>query len=76
MTSSNEKPAITGYRQLSDEEIALINEIKEQGIQLDELLKKIESNADADKRWVRIAKDNLQLGLMSLTRAIAKPTSF
>lgn len=74
MKDQHEK--ITGYRDLSQEEIDLMNEIKAHGQGIETLLEKIEKFPDSDKRWAAIAKTDLQKGFMSAVRAIAKPTSF
>lgn len=39
------QPKITGYRQLSDEEAALMNEIKQKGVELSELVSKLKGMA-------------------------------
>lgn len=70
------QPKITGYRQLSEEEAALMNEIKQKGVELDELVKKLQDNDTLDQRWVHIGRTDLQTGLMALVRSVAQPTSF
>lgn len=71
---------IQGYRALSDEEIALMNEVKTQGEMLKRLIERLESRArtqgDVDGRCVSIARTELQTGLMWLARSIARPTGF
>lgn len=71
----NQHREIKGYRELSQEEINLMNLVKGQGEALELLIARIETEA-VDKRWVSIGKTHLQQGLMALTRAIAKPTFF
>jgi hypothetical protein len=71
----NQHRKIVGYRELSENEIARMNEIKEFGGQLSALIKHIEIQG-ADERWVAIGKTHLQQGLMALTRAVAKPEFF
>ena len=72
----NQHRKITGYRELSQSEIDLMNEVKEQGKVLDALITQMTHNDEVDRRWLAIGTTNLQLGLMALTRAIAKPNSF
>jgi len=81
----NQHKMITGYRDLSQKEIDLMNKIKATGEQVSELLKEISygnpgggetPEGVADARWYAIAKTHLQEGFMALTRSIAKPTSF
>ena len=70
------QPTITGYRQLSEEEPELMNEIKQHGVQLGELVDKLKATASLDQRWVAIGATDLQTGLMALTRGVAQPTTF
>lgn len=85
----NQHRKIKGYRELNEEEIALINEVKEMGQELDCLIAKVtmvnaglSETGDAApykgdaSRWVAIAKTDFQTGLMALTRAVAKPDFF
>ena len=72
----NQHRKITGYRELSDEEIAMMNEIKEIGVELDELVDKLTGMETTDTRWVSIGKTDLQKGVMALVRSVAKPDSF
>ena len=75
----NQHRKIKGYRELTEEEIAVMNEIKQKGIELGELIKKLGLSTDtvvADQRWLSIAKTHLQQGLMALTRSVAKPDFF
>lgn len=71
----NQHRKIKGYRELSEQEIANMNRIKEIGIQLGELVEGLESS-EADQRWVAIGKTDLQKGIMSLVRSVAQPTVF
>ena len=70
------QPKITGYRQLSEEDAALMNEIKSHGLALGELVDKLNSLSHLNQRWLDIGTTDLQTGLMALTRAVAKPTTF
>lgn len=72
----NQHRKITGYRELSQQEINLMNEIKAIGSQLELLVNKVSSEGNGDQRWAAIARTELQQGLMALTRAVAKPESF
>lgn len=71
-----QQPKISGYRQLTEAEAALMNEIKEHGVALGHLVEKLRATDGADQRWISIGATDLQTGLMALTRAIAKPTTF
>lgn len=69
-------PPITGYRTLTQAEVDLMNEIKAHGAELEALVKKVRATPDIDQRWASIGATDLQTGLMALTRAVARPTSF
>lgn len=70
------QPKVTGYRQLTEVEATLMNEIKQKGVELGELVDKLFANETLDKRWVAIGKTELQQGIMALVRSVAQPTSF
>lgn len=67
---------ITGYRDLSQEEIDLMNEIKQHGVALGMLVNKLRGSPGLDQRWISIGATDLQTGLMALTRGVAQPNSF
>lgn len=67
---------ITGYKQLTDEQVADINDIKECANLVGDILSELSSRKDVDHRWAAIAKTHLQQGFMALTRSIAQPDSF
>lgn len=78
----NQHKKITGYRDLTQEEIDLMNESKALAKQVGDFIDKLESiNVEkrmivADVGWLMTAKTDLQKGFMSLTRSIAKPSTF
>jgi hypothetical protein len=72
----NQHRQIKGYRELSQEEIDLMNEIKGKGAELGELIEKLRASDSLDQRWVSIGATDLQTGLMALTRSVAKPGFF
>jgi hypothetical protein len=72
----NQHRKIKGYRELSQAEIDLMNEIKSKGIELGELVQKLQAEKGIDQRWVNIGETDLQTGLMALTRSVAQPTFF
>jgi hypothetical protein len=72
----DEAPAkITGYRELSPDEIHEINRIKDIAIEVGILCEQIE-DLSIDKRWHAIGKTHLQQGFMALVRSISKPETF
>lgn len=72
----NQHQKIKGYRDLSQDEINLMNEIKLKGEELNLLIIKLKEEKSTDKRWVSIGATDLQTGLMALVRSVAQPTSF
>lgn len=72
----NQHRQIKGYRELTEAEIAVMNEIKTKGAELGELVAKLKVTVGIDQRWVSIGATDLQTGLMALTRAVAQPTFF
>lgn len=72
----NQHRQIKGYRELSAEEIALMNEIKGKGAELEQLVYRLRNTENLDQRWISIGATDLQTGLMALTRGVAQPTSF
>ncbi len=72
----NQHRQIKGYRDLTQEEIDLMNAVKTKGAELGELVNRLRSTPGLDQRWVSIGAIDLQTGLMALTRGIAQPTFF
>ena len=72
----NQHKKIKGYRDLSQEEIDLMNHIKTIGVKLGELTTELKNLPEVDQRWLAIGTTDLQTGLMALTRAVARPTTF
>lgn len=77
----NQHRKIKGYRELTQEEIDLMNDIKTVGAELENLIERVHAHIDPSengetRRWVSIGKTHLQQGVMALTRAVAKPDFF
>lgn len=72
----NQHKKIKGYRELTQAEIDLMNEVKAKGVELGELVEKLMNAEGLDKRWISIGKTDLQTGLMALVRGIAQPETF
>jgi len=86
------QPKITGYRQLSEAEVALMNEGKALAEQCGAFIEKLRSypnpvppdgatvipgnRSPLDQRWVSIGATQLQQGWMAVIRGIAQPTTF
>lgn len=67
---------ITGYKQLSSEQVYDINDVKECANLVGDIIQEFVNKEGVDQRWVAIAKTHLQQGFMALTRSIANPDSF
>ena len=66
-----------GHRDLTEDQIKLIQEARDLGKSMDAFIKKLNQTADfADKRWIAIGATDLQKGLMSIVRGIANPDFF
>jgi hypothetical protein len=72
----NQHQKITGYRELSQGEIDLMNEGKKLAQQVGEYVSNLRSIGELDQRWISIGATDCQTGFMALIRAIAKPTTF
>jgi RyR domain len=76
------QPKITGYRQLSPEEAALMNEGKALAEQVGAYINKLRTapgtpaTGSVDQRWVSVGATQLQQGFMAAIRAIARPETF
>ena len=83
------QPKVTGYRQLTEAEVALMNEGKALAEQCGEYIAKLRTYADVarktdvqqltpplDQYWVSIGATDLQRGFMAVIRGIAQPTTF
>lgn len=67
---------VIGYRNLTDAEVASMNEVKELANEVGRLVEGMLLNGKLDTRSVATAKTYLQTGFMWLTRSITQPTSF
>lgn len=72
----NQHKRIKGYRDLTAEEIALMNEVKEHAAKTGALIDKLRLTNTLDQRWISIGATDLQKGFMAVVRGIAKPESF
>lgn len=72
----NQHRRIKGYREFTEDEIALMNQIKAAGEALGAMVEELRSRDALDQRWISIGATDLQTGLMALTRAVARPESF
>lgn len=71
----NQHRKVTGYRELSQDELDLINEVKAEAVRVGHLMDRLRAKS-IDMRWLSIGQTHLQQGFMAVTRAIAQPNSF
>jgi hypothetical protein len=72
----NQHRKISGYSELSQQEIDAMNSIKELASAVGILVEELEANPALDQRWVAVAKTDLQKGFMAAVRSVAQPTTF
>lgn len=72
----NQHKKIAVYRDLSQQEINDMNDIKAEGERLKNVISAMRSRKEIDQRWVSIAETHLQQGIMAAVRAVAQPESF
>jgi len=74
----NQHKRISGYRDLSEDEIALMNRVKAKEAEMVDLLAEVEdaTRAAGDHeagRWASLARTHLETGFMFAVKAIARP---
>lgn len=70
---------ITGHNELTTTQVAEINQAKALAQQVGDFIDNLEAQDiehTIDKRWLNIARTDLQKGFMSLVRSIANSTTF
>jgi len=72
----NQHRMITGYRELSEDEIASMNDVKRTECDLMVFIQEQFDIGNADPRWLAIARTDLQKAFMCLGRAIARPDGY
>lgn len=69
-------PPVTGYRDLTAEEVAIANTFKAKANELGELIEQIRKMPATDGRWLSIGATQIQQGCMAVSRSIFRPKSF
>lgn len=72
----NQHRKIAGYRELSETEIALMNEVKAKAEEVGALLDRLKATPGLDQRYVAVARTEAQAAFMWAVRSIAQPTTF
>lgn len=70
----NQHKKISGYRDLDEDEIGLINTIKMFEVNLGSLWREVGDNVtNVDRRWMAVARTHFEEGFSALVRSIARP---
>jgi len=72
----NQHKKITGYRDLSQAEIDLMNKGKELAKQCGDFISRLQTMEGLDQRAVALGKTHLQTGFMWAIRGVAQPETF
>lgn len=72
----NQHEKIKGYRDLTQQEIDMMNEGKALAEQCGAYIAKLRGDTTLDQRWISIGATDLQRGFMAVIRGIAQPTTF
>lgn len=72
----NQHRKISGYRELSEQEVGAMNALKQKGVEVKALLDALAQAPAIDQRALAIARTELQTGFMWAVRAIARPEGF
>lgn len=64
---------ISGYRELSQDEIDMMNKIKDWEVSVASLWQTVMQLPDVDGRWGSIARTHFQEGFTALVRSVARP---
>lgn len=68
-------PDITGYRDLSEQDLQVVNSIKKLELEVGAVWRLVNGLDDSDKRWAAIAKTDLEKAFMCLVRSVTNPQS-
>lgn len=72
----NQHRKISGYRELTQQDIDAINAIKAKAEEVGQQIEALGDLPGIDKRALAIAKTELQTGFMWAVRAVAQPATF
>lgn len=70
----NQAP-VAGYRDLTQAEVDLINQVKDAERVLGELWRNVTAADGNDRRWSSVARTHFEEGCSALVRSIARPDS-
>lgn len=69
----NQHRSITGYRDLKQSEIDLMNAIKAAEASVALMWREVAGQDEIDGRWLSIARTHFQEGFSALVRSVAQP---
>ena len=69
----NQHQKISGYRDLTQVEVDMINAVKDSESATGELWRAVMATEGVDKRWAAVARTHFEEGFSALVRSIAKP---
>lgn len=72
----NQHRKISTYRELTQEEIDLMNRCKAAEAQVLELIQEVQNQPHTDTRWSCQGKLDIEKGFMALVRSIARPEPY
>lgn len=64
---------VQGYRTLSDADISMMNSLKAASRNFLSELELVSANSEYDRRWIAIAKTQMQQACMAACRAVSRP---
>ena len=65
---------VKGYQPQSPEKVAQVNAMKEVEENVLRMLDALSYDHDTDKRWINVARTQLEQGFMAANRAVFKPS--
>lgn len=71
---SNSTQPVARYRPLQERNVALVNANKHAEERILLTVDELQQDPDVDKRWLALARTQLEQGFMALNRSIFKPT--
>ena len=69
----NQHKKISGYRDLTEEEINMMNAAKALEAEVGALFRRMMADPNTDKRHLALARTNIQQGFMWMVRGVAQP---
>lgn len=71
----NQHEKIKGYRDLSQDEVDMMNGVKALERQFADLWKYLGDQEGVDRRWLAVARTHIEEGCSAAVRAVARPES-